>query len=172
MWKIRLTPFEPFPPTTLLRPLLLLAGGVWVGSLLHTTFSPQTFLAIALSGAVASFAFGHKSKKGEKIHEENFVSAEKGKGSIGKARERLATVCAAVTFVAAAIALTLLSYSRVLFPWSEEAVLRVVQVENVVKETADETRCDVTVMKGEGEGHTLRLTLEGKPRPQVGDLLA
>ena len=23
MWKIRLTPFEPFPPTTLLRPLLL-----------------------------------------------------------------------------------------------------------------------------------------------------
>ena len=155
MWKIRLTPFEPFPPTTLLRPLLLLAFSIWVGSLLHTTFSPQTFLAIALSGAVASFAFGRK-----------------GKGGIGKGRERLSALCAAVTFIAAAIALTLLSYSRVLFPWSEEAALRVVQVENVVKETADEMRCDVTVMKGEGEGHTLRLTLEGKPRPQVGDLLA
>ena len=155
MWKIRLTPFEPFPPTTLLRPLLLLAFSIWVGSLLHTTFSPQTFLAIALSGAVASFAFGRK-----------------GKGGIGKGRERLSALCAAVTFVAAAIALTLLSYSRVLFPWSEEATLRVVHVENVVKETADEMRCDVTSMNGEGEGHALRVTLEGKPRPQVCYLLA
>ncbi|MGM9694838.1 MAG: ComEC/Rec2 family competence protein, partial [Alloprevotella sp.] len=172
MWKIRLTPFDPFPPTSLLRPLLLLAGGIWVGSLLHTTFSPQTFLAIALSGAVASFAFGHKSKKSEKSHEENFANAEKENKGIGKGRERLAAVCAAVAFVAAAISLTLLAYSRVLFPWSEKAEVRVVQVENVVKETADEMRCDVTVRKGTGEGHKLRLTLEGKPRPQAGDLLA